>query len=355
VGLIERDDPGAGLIPQQDDPNMQLVRDIGEFHLIDRLRGILPDEVRAGPGIRLGIGDDAALVDLPAGESMVVTTDAMVEGVHFRLDWTDWRSLGHKLLAVNLSDLAAMGATPRIATITLGLTGNEYVEDLVAMYEGIGALASQTGVVIAGGDIVRNPNGLNLDLTAIGSVAPERAIRRDGANPGDLIVVSGTLGAAAAGMALLECGDRGARTSGLLINAHLRPEPRIALGSLLHEAGVSAGMDLSDGLYGDLDKLLGRSAVAAELDASQIPVAAAVRALFPDRWFEMATRGGEDYELLLTIPENRFPDLQAAAAEVGSTMTAIGRIIDGTAGAIVAIEADGTRTPVATGAFDHFA
>jgi thiamine-monophosphate kinase len=114
-------------------------------------------------------------------------------------------------------------------------------------------------------------------------------------------------------------------------------------------------MDLSDGLYGDLDKLLGRSAVAAELDASQIPVAAAVRALFPDRWFEMATRGGEDYELLLTIPENRFPDLQAAAAEVGSTMTAIGRIIDGTAGAIVAIEADGTRTPVATGAFDHFA
>jgi thiamine-monophosphate kinase len=334
---------------------MQLVRDIGEFHLIDRLGSVLPDEVRDGPGIRLGIGDDAALFDVPAGESIVVTTDAMVEGVHFRLDWTDWRSLGHKLLAVNLSDLAAMGATPRIATVTLGLTGSELVDDLVSMYEGIGALALRAGVVIAGGDIVRNPNCLAFDVTAIGSVAPDQAIRRVGAKPGDLIVVSGTLGAAAAGMALLDFGDRGARTSGVLINAHLRPEPRIALGAVLHEAGVSAGMDLSDGLYGDLDKLLHRSGFAAELDVSQIPVAAAVRALFPDRWFELATRGGEDYELLLTVPEHRFPDLHAAATGVGSTVTAIGRIIEGTAGAIVAIEADSTRTPVATGAFDHFA
>jgi thiamine-monophosphate kinase len=345
----------GGLPRQQDTWNMQLVRDTGEFELIDRLRDILPDDVLNGPGIRLGIGDDAALVDVPAGASIVVTTDAMVEGVHFRLDWTDWRSLGHKLLAVNLSDLAAMGATPRVATVTLGLTGDEFVEDLVSMYEGIGPLASRAGLVIAGGDIVRSPRGLMLDLTAIGSVHPDRAIRRDGAKPGDLVVVSGTLGAAAAGMTLLESGDRGARTSGMLIDAHLRPEPRIALGALLHDAGVSAGMDLSDGLYGDLEKLLSRSGEAAVLDASQIPVAAAVRALFPDRWFDLATRGGEDYELLLTIPESRFPDLQSAAAQVGSTVTPIGRIVEGTAGTIVAIETDGTRTTAVTGAFDHFA
>lgn len=335
---------------------VQRVQDIGEFALIDRLRDALPPDVRAGAAVRLGIGDDAAVFDIPAGESLVVTTDAMVEGPgrHFRLDWTGWEDLGHKLLAVNLSDLAAMGATPRVATVTLGLTGEEAVEDLVIMYKGMGKLALRAGIVIAGGDIVRSGHSLFFDVTAIGSGQPDRLIRRDGANIGDLIVVSGYLGAAAAGLALLLAGTSDSRSGARLIEAQLRPEPRLALGLRLTDAGVTSGMDLSDGLYGDLAKLLRRSGVAAVIETAKIPVPAAVRAVFPDRWFDLATRGGEDYELLLTVPPDRLEDLRTAGAETGSTITVIGGIVDGEAGEITAVEASGAQSVVVTGAFDHF-
>ncbi|MDP9365929.1 MAG: AIR synthase related protein, partial [Chloroflexota bacterium] len=130
------------------------VRDVGEFGLIERLRAALPPGAAAGPGIELGIGDDAAVWRPMPGEQVVVTTDSLVEGIHFRLDWTDWASLGHKALAVNLSDLAAMGAVPRLAVVTLGLRGDERVADLEALYRGLGALAARTGCAVAGGDLV---------------------------------------------------------------------------------------------------------------------------------------------------------------------------------------------------------
>jgi len=334
---------------------VELVRDTGEFDLIDRLRDALPGQVRDGAAIRLGIGDDAAVFDVPAGESLVVTTDAMVEGRHFRFDWTDWEQLGHKLLAVNLSDLAAMGATPRVATVTLGLTGNEPVARLVEMYRGLGNLAKWANIAIAGGDVVRSEQGMFCDLTAIGSGAADSLIRRAGPRLGNLVVVSGYLGAAAAGLELLQGNNRGARSAGVLIEALLRPVPRLHLGLQLAAAGVTSGMDLSDGLYGDLVKLLRRSGVAAEIEMEKVPVAAAVRALFPDRWFELATRGGEDYELLLTIPPDRLDDLCRAGEDTGSTITVIGRIIEGEPGTIVEVDDGGNRHPVKPGAFDHFA
>jgi thiamine-monophosphate kinase len=305
-----------------------LVREIGEYELIDRIAAALPAGARAQSEVDLGIGDDAALWTPSDGTSVVITTDALVEGVHFRLDWTDWTSLGHKMLAVNLSDIAAMGAIPRIATVVLGLTGSEPVPDIEALYQGAGALAAAHGVVIAGGDVVKVPTDVTLGVTVLGELAKGQALRRDRAQPGDLVVVSGTLGASAAGLALLAEEMDPRSSGGLLIAAQLRPNPRLALGRLLLDSGVACAMDLSDGLLSDLPKILHASGVSAVVNVDQMPVLPAVRALFPDRWRELALYGGEDYELLFTVPESRFEALQRKAVDIAASVTAIGRIDD---------------------------
>jgi thiamine-monophosphate kinase len=349
---------GAGPTPDWSAPG-PTVRDIGEFGLIDALRRELPPAVVAGEDVAVGIGDDCAVWTPAPGESAVVTTDSLVEAIHFRTDWTDPERLGHKALAVNLSDLAAMGARPRVAVVTLGLRGDEPVAALLAMYRGLGALAERSGVVVAGGDIVRSPGGLTLHVTAIGETRHGRYLARSGARPGDLIAVSGTIGASAAGLALLLASADDARrrtaTAELLREAHLRPEPRIALGAALLACGATAAMDLSDGLLGDLPKLLAASGVSARIDAAALPVPAAVRALFPDRWLELALRGGEDYELLFTAPPEAFARIERAAGDLGETVAAIGEIEPVDAAALLRLrDADGVEHAIAPGAFDHF-
>src|ERR671910_1575045 len=307
------------------------VRDVGEFGLIELLAASLPAEVQIATSLRVGIGDDAAVWQPFPGEDVVVTTDSLVEDVHFRRDWTDWESLGHKALAVNVSDLAAMGAIPKIAVISLGLDGEERIGDLQALYSGLGALARRLRMTIAGGDIVRSPQGLILHVTAIGETSGQRVLTRSGANVGDLIGVTRTLGASAAGLRLLGLDPRDARrraaTANLLIEAHLRPEPRVALGAALLELGATSAMDLSDGLLGDLPKILAASGVDARLDEETIPVAAAVRALFPDEWLDLALRGGEDYELLFTAPRRTWDAINGAVREAGGTVTVIGEVL----------------------------
>jgi len=331
------------------------VRDIGEFELIARLVSALPPEVREAEGIGLGIGDDAATWTPAPGTSVVVTTDALIEQVHFRLDWTDWASLGHKLLAVNVSDIAAMGAEPRLATVVLGLTGQEAVDDLEALYRGMGALAAAHGVVIAGGDVVRTPHDVTLSVTLLGEVPKDRAMTRAGSRPGDLVVVSGTLGASAAGLALLQRGLDPGGTGPLLIGAHLRPNPRVALGRLLFGHGATAAMDLSDGLLGDLPKIMEASNVSARIDIERVPVLPAVRALFPDEADRFALRGGEDYELLLTVPESGFHRLREAGANVGATLTSIGHIVAAYGKPVLTLAKHGAPVDPEPGAFDHFA
>jgi thiamine-monophosphate kinase len=336
------------------------VRDVGEFGLIELLAASLPAEVRAAADLPVGIGDDAAVWQPTPGAQIVVTTDSLVERVHFRRDWTDWESLGHKTLAVNVSDLAAMGAIPKLAVISLGLDGGERIDDLQALYSGLGALARRLGMTIAGGDIVRSPQGLILHVTAIGETPGQRVLTRSGAGVGDLIGVTGTLGASAAGLGLLglNCDDarRRAATAHHLIEAHLRPEPRVALGAVLLRLGATSAMDLSDGLLGDLPKILAASGVAARLDEKTIPVAAAVRALFPDEWVDLALRGGEDYELLFTAPRRTWDAIDRAAREAGGTVTAIGEVIARESGpsTIELVTRDGTRRTVSFGAYDHF-
>lgn len=337
-----------------------LVRDVGEFGLIALLEDALPASARGGGGLVAGIGDDAAIWRPSEGADVVVTTDSLVEEVHFRQEWTDWESLGHKSLAVNISDLAAMGAAPRLAVVTLGLRGDERVVDLLALYRGIGELASRFGMAIAGGDIVRSPTALVLHVTALGEVVPGRALTRSGARAGDVIGVTGTLGASAAGFALLamDPGDmrRSAQTADLLRQAHVRPEPRVALGRVLRHHGATAAMDLSDGLMGDLPKILSASNVSAEVDPGRVPVAAAVRALFPEDWQAMALRGGEDYELLFTAPPDAWSAIDQAATAMGGSVSQIGAILPkrDSEPSLFLVAEDGHRQPVAAGAFDHF-
>ena len=337
------------------------IRDIGEFGLIDVLHAVLPPSVRTAPDLNLGIGDDAAVWIPPAGERLIVTTDSLVEDVHFRLDWTDWRSLGHKSLAVNLSDIAAMGGVPRLAVVTLGLQGTEAVAGLQDLYRGLGAMAERSGVLVAGGDIVASPRCLAIHVAVIGHTRQDRFLQRGAAHPGDLIAVSGTLGASAAGLRLLQqpmdSPLRKAATADVLIAAHLRPEPRRALGPVLVAQGVACAMALSDGRRGDLPKILAASGAAARLDASAIPVAAAIRALFPDEWLELATRGGEDYELLFTVPPAIWPRVYDGAASVGSTVTVIGEILPHRPGEpLIRLRGlDGVEREVVPGAYDHFA
>lgn len=304
------------------------VKDLGEFALIDRLIAALPEAAR-GTDFVSGQQDDCAYWPNQPGAS-VVTTDALVEGVHFRRDWTDWRSLGHKMLAVNLSDLASMGCQPAIALVTLALTGEELVSDLEEMYRGAGELAAIYGAAIAGGDIVRTPGPLTISVTAFGNQPADVPVMvRSAARPGDVILVSGTLGASAAGLRLLQEGRTDSASADLLVGAHLRPSPRVSLGQALVSAGVRCCMDLSDGLSGDLPKILAASGVGARVDVDSVPVLPAVRALFPDDWRDLALHGGEDYELLCTLAPEIVDHVVEQARTSGATLKPIGEIVTG--------------------------
>lgn len=328
-----------------------LVKDLGEFELIERLLTALPDAAR-GIGTVSGQQDDCAYWTTDVGTS-VVTTDALVDGIHFRLDWIDWRSLGHKMLAVNLSDLASMGCTPTVVLVTLALTGDELVSDLEEMYRGAGELAVAYDVAIVGGDIVRTPGPLTVSVTAFGRQAERRPLMlRSAARPGDRVLVSGTLGASAAGLRLLEDDRRDATTADLLIGAQLRPSPRISLGQVLVAVGVRCCMDVSDGFSGDLPKILAASGVGARIDLDLLPVLPAVRALFPNDWQHLAFYGGEDYELLCTVSPDDVDNVITVAESVGATMTVVGEI---TADSDLVYFDRGVRVPdQKSGAWDHF-
>ncbi|HEV2128946.1 MAG TPA: thiamine-phosphate kinase [Thermomicrobiales bacterium] len=338
--------------------NEQTVRDVGEFGLIDRLVAALPEDVRGTrEDVLVAAGDDTAMIRPAAGQVQILTTDTMVEGIHFRLDWTDWRSLGHKALAVNLSDIASMGALPTVAVVTLGLRGDERVSDLEAMYQGLGALARRHGAVVVGGDIVRVNSERLVSVTALGRAGEGEALLRSGARSGDVIGVTGSIGASGAGLAILEDRERyrDSTAGDRLVRAHLTPEPRVDAGQLLVQHGASAAMDLSDGLAGDLPKILAASQVSAEIDAERLPVIAAVRALFSDRWRDLALRGGEDFELLFTIDPKRWDAMASDAKERGITVTRIGTVlpVEGPP-ELFLIQPSGSRERLPVGAFDHF-
>jgi thiamine-monophosphate kinase len=289
----------------------------------------------------LGVGDDCALLRPDAGLDLAVTTDMLLEGRHFLPD-AEPRALGHKALAVNLSDLAAMGATPRWAVLALALPAAEPAW-LGAFSAGFFALAERYGVDLVGGDTTRG-EARAICITAIGEVPPGLALERSGARPGDDIWVSGELGGAALGLVHPEI-DEAAR------RLHL-PEPRVELGERLRHLAHCA-IDVSDGLAGDLGHIAERSGVHAVVEYSLIPRPAVFRTLnAPDLEKDCVLSGGDDYELVFTAPPAHRGEVESLGAELKLKLTRIGRIEAGSAGVRV-LDARG-RPLEHRGGFDHF-
>jgi thiamine-monophosphate kinase len=301
----------------------------GELALIDRIRSRAIAKLPKSSSLQLGIGDDCAILSPPPGHDLLVTTDFSLEGRHFRRDWHPAASAGHRTLARGLSDLAAMGATPLAAFLSLALPkplarNTAWVD---AFLEGLLALAREHRVPLAGGDTAESPaeRYVLADIVLLGSAPAGRALRRSGARPGDRLFCTGSLGGAAvqlAALASLPRKFRNALAAG--DHPHLFPQPRVAVGqALLRRALASACIDLSDGLSTDLAHLCLASNAAAEIDATALPLHPLAQALGPEQALHAALNGGEDYELLFTAPATaKLPRSLA-----GVPLTEIGRIV----------------------------
>jgi thiamine-monophosphate kinase len=302
---------------------------MGEFELLALLRERLPT---AGPRLVLGSGDDAAIT-VPGG-AVATSVDALVEGVHFRRETASLRQIGRKALSTALSDLAAMGAEAGEAYIVLGAPEGMSEAELLELGEGMAAVAGETGTAIAGGDLTRAPV-LTLAVTVTGYAArAEDFVTRGGARPGDVLVVTGELGGAAAGLMLIE--DASLPGDDALRERQLDPTPLLAAGQALAAAGATAMIDVSDGLAGDANHVALASEALLTIDADALPIAPGVAtiAAAADRDpLELATSGGEDYELFAALPPAAVAVAQQALAALGTPLTVIGQVeFAGTAG-----------------------
>jgi thiamine-monophosphate kinase len=333
---------------------------LGEFELIRRFfqrgaderggarRAVAADTVQSG--VVLGIGDDAAVLALPKDTELVAAVDTIVAGRHFPAG-TDARSIGHRALAVNLSDLAAMGATPAWATLALTLPSVD-VAWLTRFSAGLLDLADAHGVVLVGGDTTRGP--LTVSVQILGHVPRGTALRRSGAGAGDLLAVTGTLGDAGAGLAFLTAPPAAElrAAAAALIHRFDYPAPRVQFG-VAARGIATAAMDLSDGLVGDLPKLAHASGLAAHVAVDRLPLSDAMRAAAPEAQArDWALAAGDDYELLLAVPAARFGELQAAAARLNLMLTAVGEL---RAGSSVTWSLNGKDFTPGSSGFDHFA
>jgi thiamine-monophosphate kinase len=301
-----------------------------------------------------GLTDDAAILKSSADE-LVVTTDAIVEGVHFLSDDPP-DTIARKALRVNLSDLAAKGATPAGFVLTLALR----VPDdawLAAFARGLGEDATEFSCPLLGGDTVSTPGPVMISITAFGRVPPGRMVRRKGAKAGDRVVVSGTIGDAALGLELLKGGAATALAGNdreMLIGRYRVPQPRVTLAEAVRDH-ASAAMDVSDGLAGDLAKLCAASEVSAAIDAQSVPLSGPARTLLGSNavGIESIVSGGDDYEILCTVPENRFDAFAATATLAGASVTSIGTIIGG-AGFPRFIDGQGGEIALPRRSYSHF-
>jgi thiamine-monophosphate kinase len=329
------------------------VRDIGEFALIQSLRELVC-QVKPSSGampfpLLLGMGDDAAAWHTIEATELA-TTDTLVEGVHFRHDFTSWEDLGWKALAVNLSDIAAMGGSPLYALVTLGLKPETEVEDVHALYRGMLSACLEHRCHIVGGDMVRSP--VTFITIALTGVAGEHLLTRQAAKPGDVVAVTGPLGCAAGGLqALLQGtvleGERGSH----LRQTHIHPLPRLQAGQVLVQGGVQAAMDISDGLVDDLSKMCVSSGVGGIIYANQVPVDAFLKDAFPQGYLQLALNGGEDYELLFTGSEEVVFE---AVTRLSPSATIMGRIVADHPGKVQVLDERGAELRVDRHGWDHF-
>lgn len=245
------------------------------------------------------VGDDCAILPLDARNDQVITADLLVEDIDFRLKWTNPKALGHKALAVSLSDIAAMGATPKWAVLSVGVPTNVWkTKFLDKLYEGWFELARVHGVELVGGDVSRTPDKIVIDSIVIGQVPRGKAVRRSGARPGDSIFVTGSLGGAAGGLSLLE---RSITARGKLVERHRSPTPRVEVGASLRRRAIATAMiDISDGLAADLHHVCDASNVGARIFSDALPIDPSLKGCDPRAIEKYVLGGGEDFELLFT-------------------------------------------------------
>ncbi len=315
---------------------------LGEFELIRRFF----QSPETAPGVVVGIGDDAAVLRVPDGCDLVAAVDTLVESRHFPAG-SDPRSIGHRALAVNLSDLAAMGAEPAWATLALTLPSADAAW-LEGFASGLRTLARRHGVTLVGGDTTRGP--LTISIQIMGFVPRGAALLRGGARAGDLLAVTGTLGDAGAGLALVQAGA--AAQVPELVRRFEYPTPRVEMG-LAARGIATAAMDLSDGIVGDLEKLAAASGLAAQVDVDRLPLSAAlVSYATAAQARDWALGAGDDYELLFAVPAARAAALADAAAALDLRLTVIGELAHGRG---VTWSSKGAKFAPAVGGFDHFA
>ena len=334
------------------------VGDLGERRLIEHIRS----RFTSGSGLlTIGIGDDAAVATPARGALQVLTTDALVEGVHFEVGYSSFEDIGFKALAVNVSDIAAMGGIPRLALLSLILPERMAASDMDALLDGFAAMASTAKVALAGGNLTRSPGPIVIDVALLGSVKPRKALTRSGGRPGDVLYVTGTIGAAAAGLEWLRAQPRGVRAEpddGPMrdcVARHRRPEPRMRLGAIAGQTkAASACMDLSDGLADAVTQIASESGTGATIDGAAVPVHPGAA-----RWFDAHGRdpltssisGGDDYELLFAVPprfRGRFRNVMEHAQ--GVPVTRIGEL---TREPRLILTREGRTQPLPSG-FVHF-
>ncbi|BBB92298.1 thiamine-phosphate kinase [Methylomusa anaerophila] len=329
---------------------MQLEQ-VGEFGLI---RLLATDTINDPATVVVGIGDDAA-VFLPAARQLqLLTTDMLVENIHFDLKTTTPWQLGYKAIAVNLSDIAAMGGVPRQAAVSLALPRNTQVEFVANLYQGMKEICREFGVNIVGGDTVSSPQGLVINVVLTGEVEPANLVKRSGAQAGDVVIVTGNLGNSAAGLDILntECWEEFdfARP---LVTSHLTPRPQVKLGQLLAAAGASSMNDISDGLGSESHEIAKASGVGMVLYADRIPLsqeAIQAAAKFSKIPLNYALYGGEDYQLLVTMPPDKFERLRH---QEQLRLILIGEVTEAK-DEVILIYPDGTTEKIEPRGYNHF-
>jgi len=323
------------------------VWELGEFGVIDVIARTVGKPSRAE--LVLGIGDDTAA--WRTGKSVqLATTDILIQDVHLNLENVTWRDLGWKALAVNISDIAAMGGTPGYAMVSLGLPPDTEVASVRELYLGIKAIAKKFSVDIVGGNISKAPVVI-IDVSLIGK-ASQALLTRSAAKPGDQIAVTGYLGTSAAGCRMLKSSLKlDKSTTALLQKAHLRPKPRVAEGQALVQQGVRAAIDISDGLISDLTHICEASKVGARVRIDKLPVHPKVKATFKDEAMSMALSGGEDYELLFTAKSSIINRIRKV---MSTPVTVLGEITRAHPGKVILLDKQGKTVDRGERGWDHF-
>ncbi len=333
---------------------IETLRELGEAGVLARIFARLP---AAGAGVLVGPGDDAAALAASGDDAVVFAADAMAEGVHFEWGLMTPADVGWRLTCANLSDLAAMGAAPWAAVVTLAAPGATPAAVVEAFYEGAAELARREGLLLVGGDVVGSRAGVFFSMAILGKAPGGKVLTRGGARPGDVLMVTGEMGLSRAGLDILRgAGGNDEGLTGPAVERYRRPTPRVTLGRALAAGGIAtAAIDTSDSLSESCAHLARMSDVGVALDAAALPIAAAARAVAAARGeevFAYALGAGEDFELLFACPPSKVGAAAAAAKSAGVTVTAVGAAVEAARG--LTLVREGKKIPLAVEGHVHF-